>query len=544
CEDEAYRLLKDEFRRISIELDKAPQSQPATVAQSPMDVFANKVKGAVREATGDHHKTTAKAAEKHIDSIFGALKKTIRGIVASEKASRSKDEPQNAVLDKVIGALSHVVSEEPSTPLPMGIGDRIARNESRVFEAFVPKQFRKQAIYILNKQPQFSYIRGHLYRPTARAPQRRTVADKVIWEILESYFYMQYYQSDLLSYIKESNVREIPDSPGYGKWWLSPLPAGSDLIAAAIDLNDTKTIDLIKAILTGQFGLRDGHTGEPCPYSISPDIVRGIVKSDNEEIIQQLIAFMMDAGLQEGVRQCVCENMDAGTLKAQIMIFRAIYENHLIRFSSVKRGLATQIGFPDSDSFDLERISEQVVESMHEVIEHPKSCYDYIRSSDDHLKVNMGFWGLGIRDVQDIADEVDWLLKNGTHEQIKYASHNVFVIKDEGKLMSYAKYIFDHYSDDPEMLSRWLRCFIYDDFGIVDIALYSKGIQDRGRWWEKVRFKCDPIPLEPYFQSEEEAREYYHKLRTALAHFDQYDKENAIYKLFIIAWMLQDVELL
>ena len=64
CEDEAYRLLKDEFRRISMELEKAPQNEPVAVASSPLDAFANKVKGAVREATGVNHDTTAKAAEK------------------------------------------------------------------------------------------------------------------------------------------------------------------------------------------------------------------------------------------------------------------------------------------------------------------------------------------------------------------------------------------------------------------------------------------------------------------------------------------------
>lgn len=537
CEDESYRQLTDIFRKMSRDLEKAPVEAFSAASGSPIDRFADKIKGAVLDVSQDDRTTRT---EKAIDSIFGAIKKSIRDAVAAEKAKTDK---RNSFLDKVVGALDHVVTDVPAAPLPMGIGDRIARNYKKIFDVFVPPHFRKQAIYIFNKQPQFGILQCGHYRPTARDPHRRTLDCNRIYRIFESYFYMQYYNCDMVAYMKASNSINMPYSQradsreyDYIEWHLSPLAAGSDLIAAAIDMNEPGVVGYIKHLFE-----------DDCYDALSRDIVCGIVKSDNLELLNLLISLLLDAGLQEGVRQVICENMDIGTIQSQIAIFRAIYDNNLIRYSSVKRALATQTGV-GFDKDNLERSFAKLNQCMHEVIETPAICHNYIRSDDPYL-VKMGFWGLAIRDVKECIEHVQSILENGTREQIIATAHNIFVINDPGQLSSFAKYIFDHYADDRNIVGAWFYSFINDVYDIADEALYSKGPNVVHPIYRKISFRCAPIPLEPYFDSPDEVRKYFDLLRKFLGFVQKESvgtmaSEPIYYRMFVMAWMLRDSDLL
>ena len=536
CEDEAYRQLTDVFRKMSRELendiiDSAPPAANRP-ANSPIDAFANKIKGVVLDSSSNDDKKTSKT-EKTIDCIFGAIKKSIKDAVA---ADRSKTDNRNGFLNKVVGALEHVVTDVPAVPLPSGIGDRIAQNYKKVFDAFVPPHFREQAICLFNKLPQFCHARFTRYRPTARAPQRRTIDSDLISTIFESYFFMQYYDCNMIAYMNaSSHIKSIYSMCSDTRWYLSPLVAGSDLIAAAIDMDEPGVISYIKRLFS-----------DNCQSALSTDIVRGIIKSDNKELIDLLISLLLNAGLQEGVRQCICENMDVGSFQTQTAIFRAIYDNNLIRFSSVKRALATQTGI-EFDSESLERIFKKEVQCMHEVIENQDICYQYIHSNDPFL-VKMGFWGLGIRDVQLVSDEVAKIIREGTREQIIAAAHNLYLIKDEGRLMDFAKTIIGQYPDDRKVMDAWFPYFINNIYGVAHEALYSKGPEPAFHA-RKVSRKCAPIPLEPYFDSLDEVRKYIDILnqfweRTPKDSDTGVTRSGIVYRLFVMAWMLKDADLL
>ena len=532
-EEAASEALKKMIREACIELNKPETPEDKVNVSSPIDDLASKVKTIFRDT--DQKAINPKKAEKAIDSIFGVFKKAIRDVV-TEKKPETTPTPLNNMLGKMKNALETAVTDV-SRPLKQGLGDRFARKFPELFQALVAEPLRKQAIYILNKQGQFSYLRGG-YRPTLRAPQDRTFCDMTLRKILYSYNALsRHFQNDVVAYLIESF--ETPED----KWW--PLKAEGDMIAAAIDLNDVKLIELLKDILTD----------EECEYYITPGIVRGIVMSDNVELRKDLIDYLLDAGLQEGVRQCICENMDAGTLEAQIDIFKAICDNNLIRYSSVRRALATQTGISDPDG--VERLSDKLFALMKTVIFQPECCEE-LALSTNHLQCHIGLWGLAIRDRQKSAELIERMVYENMREPMIAASIHAFLyFSDPGRLTHLAKYVIDHYADDHAILTTWFDHFIsgYQTLTNRAFLIFDNSVFDE---WRVIGRKADPIPLAPHFESKEEAKEYYDKLGKLLEKIPKdgykyslgfvYEKwllpEKILSRMFLIAWMMQDNELL
>jgi len=68
--------------------------------------------------------------------------------------------------------------------------------------------------------------------------------------------------------------------------------------------------------------------------------------------------LLLAAKLQEGVRQEICENMDRGLQENFEYMFKIIYDNNLIRFSSVKRALGTWTGLTRDENADITLLQE------------------------------------------------------------------------------------------------------------------------------------------------------------------------------------------
>lgn len=532
-EEEADQTLRKMIKDACVELNKPDTPEDMVNISSPIDDWASKVKTILRDS--DQKAIDTKKAEKAIDSIFGVFKKAIRDVV-TEKKPETALTPLNNMLGKMKNALETAVTDV-SRPLKQGSGDRFARKFPKLFNAFVAEPLREEAVYILNKQGRFSCLRGS-YRPTVRAPQDRTFCDMTLRKILYSYHGLSVgYHNDVVGYLTESFETSAD------KWW--PLSAEGDIIAAAIDLNHENLIKFLTEILTDEL----------CEYSITPGIVRGIVMSDNVGLRKDLIDFLLKAGLQEGVRQCICENMDAGTLDAQIDIFKTICDHNLIRYSSVRRALATQTGISDPDA--VERLSDKLFSLMKKVIFQPECCEE-LALSTNHLQCYIGLWGLAMRDRQKSADLIERMVYENKRESMLAASHHAcYYFNDPGKLTYLAKYIIDHYANDHAILTTWFDYFISGYHTITNRAflVYDNSLFDE---WKVIGRKADPIPLAPHFESKQEAKEYYDKLVSLLEKIPkdgyQYElgfaykkwllPEDVLSRMFLIAWMLQDNDLL
>ena len=112
------------------------------------------------------------------------------------------------------------------------------------------------------------------------------------------------------------------------------LFSNADQIAALINLGDKKIINYIKDMITAD----NNHA------TVSYDVFRAIFRSSNKELLELTGKMLLAAKLQEGLRQSICETMDSGHYENFVYMFNIVYENNLLRFSSVKRALGTWTG--------------------------------------------------------------------------------------------------------------------------------------------------------------------------------------------------------
>ena len=124
------------------------------------------------------------------------------------------------------------------------------------------------------------------------------------------------------------------------------------LIAYEIDNGNKELIDLIKGALGSQKSKID----------LNYSIMQAIFISNNKELLELTGKLLLAAKLQEGVRQEICENMDRGLQENFEYMFKIIYDNNLIRFSSVKRALATWTGLTRDESDDISKFGKKELE--------------------------------------------------------------------------------------------------------------------------------------------------------------------------------------
>ncbi|HJC86777.1 MAG TPA: hypothetical protein H9926_02015, partial [Candidatus Eisenbergiella intestinigallinarum] len=81
----------------------------------------------------------------------------------------------------------------------------------------------------------------------------------------------------------------------------------------------------------------DAMTGENTEVLLSTPIIRAVVISGREELVDQLLKLLLAARLQEGLRQQILENADAGSVQTLTRILKLCIDEDLFRYSSVAR---------------------------------------------------------------------------------------------------------------------------------------------------------------------------------------------------------------
>ncbi|MEG0381462.1 MAG: hypothetical protein RR603_07170, partial [Kurthia sp.] len=106
------------------------------------------------------------------------------------------------------------------------------------------------------------------------------------------------------------------------------------MIAHELSLNNPIITEFAREILF------DDHQGS----FFGHPLIRAIFKSTNGDMHDALGKLLLAASRQEGLRQAIVENIDHGSLDAQLTIMKLIKEHKLTRFSSVIRAIDTWMG--------------------------------------------------------------------------------------------------------------------------------------------------------------------------------------------------------
>lgn len=396
----------------------------------------------------------------------------------------------------------------------------------------VPKGRQGEFYYALDQMNQYQMTAGW-HRRSLRSESYAPFVDRSV-RLLRAYSRMEFYGvalSDLLT----GNV----DAELFDHARSDYLPY-AEMLAAQIDMGVEGAAQAVKDLLLGE-----GNT-----LMVSHELIRGVVMCQDKELYALLGKFLLAARLQEGARQAVCETMDEGRPEAFLHLFSVIEEHHLIRYSSVKRAVATWIGIFNEMSVD--RISEKLVGLMGRCLRDAAFVKEQL-ATEDAVGISCALWALGFFCVQDAVDAVVHLARHGTRHQKMTASYFCRSLQEGRLKMQAAKEIILRHPEDMELVA----CFFPSFMDGADATFYQLTKDDGSKKEATPPKKMDATEL---FDSKEEAREAYDTLKGILDripkkgfvkspcifpwHQVEITQSEAVTRMCLIAWMLQDDALL
>lgn len=332
-----------------------------------------------------------------------------------------------------------------------------------------------------DKLNQFQYSTGY-GRRTVRTETYINPVDKVK-NILYAAYHIQLYNTTLDKYLLNDMSEELVDYKNNYKIRWSGL---QDIIAAHLDNGDKAVKDALVQIITGENNVA----------FITTDIIRGIFKSDDKDLHRLLGQLLVAARLQEGVRQAICENMDCGTIEAFRTLFEEIEENDLLRYSAVRRAVATWIGILDPDH--LVRSSNKTFKLMKEVVFDKNRAYQLV-DSDDAMSILVGLWGIGFYEVKEAIKVMERIVDSGTIQQKRVATYYNQAIEDRKTQQKFANKIIESTELDIELAAGILDTYMSD--------CESEALLASGR---RIGYEDEPRPvnLKLWFADRETAKKH------------------------------------
>lgn len=268
-----------------------------------------------------------------------------------------------------------------------------------------------------------------------------------------------------------------------------------ETVAYAIDRGDSEVIGAVTDIINGE--------GE---WDLNTEIIRAVMRCHDPALHQQLCKLLKAAKLQEGLRQAVCENADAGNADAFRAILRTITEEKMLRYSSVKRAIGTWTGLLSPDEKDVDRISEKVLGMMNAVLDSEETRQTYLHS-EDSMAIFMALWGYGFYEVQDACKQIRMISESGTHHQLLSAGYFLNNIEMKTFAHQIAKTVIASHHTEPDIMAVMLPHFMSD---------WSSAVP--GRYHRRFKsYAAAPDWSAPaYYKDNREAAQYYDLLQELL----------------------------
>ena len=288
------------------------------------------------------------------------------------------------------------------------------------------------------------------------------------------------------------------------------------LIAYEIDNGNKELIDLIKGALGSQKSKID----------LNYSIIQAIFISSNKELLELTGKLLLAAKLQEGVRQEICENMDRGLQENFEYMFKIIYDNNLIRFSSVKRALATWTGLTRDESDDISKFCKKELEIINKLIANPK-YEDELLKSDDNVEVYLGLWNKSTRDIKYSVEAMEKLLKSSKYHIKLLISYYLDIIENKDYQREIAKKVIKEYGKDNKNIIEILACYL--DFVIGYI--YPSHFKDD--------IKSGKLNPKTYFKDKKEALEFFDILENA---FSLMKEKSKVFDPCIFPWNVESID--
>lgn len=297
-------------------------------------------------------------------------------------------------------------------------------------------------------------------------------------------------------------LRGAYDVAKYGSSFLPSVQ-----IAARLDRGDAEVLAITRDML-----LSENNTN-----ILTYEALCGIFQSRSAELVELVGKLLLAGKLQEGLRQAICETMDCGRQEHFAYMMELIAEHDLIRFSSVRRAIATTIGVSGTYA---DRVDKKQLALMLRVLQNPQEA-DALIDSADNVEAMVGLWSKGSRDLTELIAGMEHMIERGKPHSVLLVSYYLNVIQDEAYARRTAKRVLAGITnavpdaEDMKCIACYLP-FVTADFRIYYAAEFMKTF--------------DPSA---YFASTEEAAAFFDLCERAM---DQMKRKEIEYRPCIFPW--------
>ena len=391
--------------------------------------------------------------------------------------------------------------QELETKKDVKFNDIFPKNIYPALKLLMGEKFFKIFIEISKNITKYPFSSGY-YRRMVRSKSYFNYIN-LLFNLLGNFVNLYFLNIDVITIVKreyEKGVYSI-DNPYY--------------IAYEIDNGNQELIGLIKGALGSQKSEID----------LTYNNMKAIFISSNKELIELTGKLLLAAKLQEGVRQQICENMDSGLQENFEYMFKIIYDNDLIRFSSVKRALGTWTGLTRDENADISKFGKKEIEIIHKLITNPK-YEDELLKSDDNVEVYLGLWNKSTRDIKNSVEALEKLLKSSKYHIKLLISYYLHIIENKKYQREIAKKVIKEYSKDNKNIIEILACYLNFVINYGSASNLKQNIENGG------------IEAKTYFKDKNEAIEFFDILENALNLMNGKEK---LFEPCIFPWFYQSI---
>ncbi len=354
-----------------------------------------------------------------------------------------------------------------------------------VVKVLVPDTLRDDFYYMIRKMNRFQYSKGY-YRRSVRTALYDDQIGNVI-RYIRACFIFDFWGGNMEDFLRD-RMSEEKISMKYNSesvWYNVISTQDMDaLIMARIDAGDEGVISAI----------RDAILSENNTVTVTRNVIRAILMSDNDELHELLGKFLLAARLSEGIRQVICENADCGTVKGFLKILSVIKDNGLIRYAAVGRAVATWTGLYGEK--DFARISEKVLGDIYLAINDRKAAEEFLRT-DDAIKINIGLWAIGFYEIRDVYPVLEKIILNGDHQQKIAASFYLNSLQITDLEHNIARMVIENASDDIDVVMAYIQYYM-QGFSLknekMNYSYYFDSKEQALKHYEILKGICENLP--------------------------------------------------
>ena len=334
--------------------------------------------------------------------------------------------------------------------------NKFSRRENAKFEDIFPENIYpalevligeanlKNFIKIGEKITKTPYTMGYTRR-MVRSTNYHNYIDK-LFSVLKTFVHYKFFDIDTKKLLLGNY-----DFHGLEGWDLKNLISSLEnkyVIANEIDNGNQEVIDFINEALTSGSSKNIGY-----------GTLAAIFVSENKSLVEMAGKLLLAAQRQEGLRQQICETIDEGSQENFEYMFKIIYDNDLIRFSSVKRALGVWTGLLGQNYNTPETVGKKELEIINKLIDNPEYANELLKS-DDNVEVYLALWYKASQDVKFALEAMQELLKVSKLHTKLLVAYNLEIFQDIKYQRTVAKDIIKEYSekDDNDFL-KIVACY-------------------------------------------------------------------------------------